>query len=275
MSDTASPFRHPIAWLRNKLLAGLALVIPMLVTIWILKIIHDFLHSLSAPLLLPVVQWFDPSVMASDPAYQKFTSFVGFLVPVLVLVALGVVATNVIGSRLVVAVDKLMLSVPIISFIYKSLKQVIEAFRGFGGPRNFKRVVYVDYPATGMKLIGFVTSQYDDPKSGVPMSCLFLPGALSPMTGLLIVTETSRLEDAPFSIEDAMKMIFSGGLIPPGGEKKGNRPLKLPTPATLPGAAIDFAHLPRAEEADPELPPAVEEPLKANPLAAAALVRRG
>lgn len=254
MSDTASPFRHPIAWLRNKLLAGLALVIPMLVTIWILKIIHDFLHGLSAPLLLPIVQWFDPTIRADDPSYQQFTSFVGFLVPVLFLVALGVVATNVIGSRLVVAVDKLMLSVPIISFIYKSLKQVIEAFRGFGGPRNFKRVVYVEYPSTGMKLIGFVTSQYPDPKSGVAMSCLFIPGALSPMTGLLIVTETSRLEDAPFSIEDAMKMIFSGGLIPPGGEKKGSRPLKLPTPVSLAGAPIDFAHLPKADEHDAEVP---------------------
>jgi uncharacterized membrane protein len=145
--------------------------------------------------------------------------------------------------------DKLMLSVPVISFIYKSLKLVIEAFRGFGGSRNFKRVVYVEYPSPGMKLIGFVTGQYADPQSGANMSCVFLPGALSPMTGLLIVTETSRLEDAPLSIEEAMKMIFSGGLIGPGtGGRDTPWRSKTPTPFVLPTDSADFAHLPKAED---------------------------
>lgn len=256
MSEPTSPFRHPLAWLRNKFLAGLALVIPLLVTVWILKIIHDFLHNLSAPLVLVMLQWLDLGVTADDPAVVKFTSFVGFLLPIMAVLALGVLATNVIGSRLVVAMDKLILTIPVISFIYKSLKQVIEAFRGFGGSRNFKRVVYVEYPSPGMKLIGFVTGQYADPKTKANMSAVFLPGALSPMTGLLIVTETSRLEDAPLSIEDAMKMIFSGGLIGPGGDKK-DRPRRSKTPATLtlPVATTDFAHLPQAEADDqPEAP---------------------
>jgi uncharacterized membrane protein len=167
----------------------------------------------------------------------------------------------VIGSRLVVAMDKLMLSIPVISFIYKSLKQVIEAFRGFGGPRNFKRVVYIEYPSPGMRLIGFVTGQYADPKTAASMSCVFIPGALSPMTGLLIVTETSKLIDAPLSIEEAMKMIFSGGLIGPGAETKGQKPSRSKTPATLtlPVASADFAHLPKAED-QPECPAEVGVP---------------
>lgn len=265
MSESTSIFRHPIAWLRNKFLAGLALVIPMLVTIWILKIIHDFLHNLSLPLLLLIVQAFDPTITANDPAFEEFTSFLGFLLPVLVVLACGVLATNVIGSRLVVAMDKLMLSVPVISFIYKSLKQVIEAFRGFGGSRNFKRVVYVEYPSPGMRLIGFVTGQYEDPATKANMSCVFLPGALSPMTGLLIVTETAKLVDAPLSIEEAMKMIFSGGLIGPGAETKGKPYRSRTAPITLPIATGEFSHLPKADdqldaggdgpsEADLELP---------------------
>jgi uncharacterized membrane protein len=261
MSDPASPFRHPVAWLRNKFLAGLALVIPMMVTIWILKIIHDFLHNLSTPLLLPLVHIFYPEMSADDPAFEEFTSFVGFLLPVLVVLALGVLATNVIGSRLVVAMDQLVLRIPVISFIYKSLKQVIEAFRGFGGSRNFKRVVYIEYPSPGMRLIGFVTGQFADPKTGASMSCVFMPGALSPMTGLLIVTETAKLVDAPLSIEEAMKMIFSGGLIGPGADKKG-KPSRSKTPATitLPVASADFAHLPTAED-QPEVTAGVGVPV--------------
>jgi uncharacterized membrane protein len=112
-----------------------------------------------------------------------------------------------------------------------------------------------------MRLIGFVTGQFADPKSGVNMSCVFMPGALSPMTGLLIVTETAKLVDAPLSIEEAMKMIFSGGLIGPGADKKG-KPSRSKTPANvaLPVASADFAHLPTAED-QPEAPGGVAEPV--------------
>jgi uncharacterized membrane protein len=256
MSEPTPLFRHPIAWLRNKFLAGLALVIPLLVTIWILKVIHEFLLGMSVPLLLFVMQQYDPLITAEDPSFKEFVSFVGFLLPVLLVLAMGVLATNFIGARLVVGLDKLMLSIPIISFIYKSLKQVIEAFRNFGGSRNFKRVVYVDYPSPGMRLIGFVTGNYVDPKTKAHMSCVFLPGALSPMTGLLIVTETTRIEDAPLSVEDAMKMIFSGGLIGPGADLPGKRSKAKTRPVTLPVGSPDFAHLPKAEVEDHPDPPA-------------------
>jgi uncharacterized membrane protein len=270
MSETpptasASPIRHPIVWVRNKFLAGLAVVIPLVVTFWILKLVYEFIRSLSQPLLESFAGVYnrtmpDPGlhINVASEHFSQFVSLVGFLIPMGLVVALGVMATNVIGVRVVSAMDKLLLSIPVISFIYKSLKQVIEAFRGFGGTRSFKRVVYVDYPSPGMKLIGFVTGQYEDPTSRKNMSCVFLPGALSPMTGLLIVTETTRLEDAPLTIEDAMKMIFSGGLIaPPSQEElaarssrkpKTSKQLPVPQPQQLPQHP-DFAHLPTAEDA--------------------------
>ncbi|RBP47683.1 putative membrane protein [Roseimicrobium gellanilyticum] len=265
MSDphfSASPIRHPLVWVRNKFLAGLAIVIPLVVTFWILRLVYDFIRGLSQPLLESFAGLYnqtmpDPNlhVDIASPHFSQFVSLVGFLIPMGLVVALGVMATNVIGVRVVSAMDKLLLSIPVISFIYKSLKQVIEAFRGFGGTRSFKRVVYVDYPSPGMKLIGFVTGQYDDPKTKKNMSCVFLPGALSPMTGLLIVTETSRLEDAPLSIEDAMKMIFSGGLIGPSSEeeqkaKAARKPKSSKHSEARPQVAQnpDFAHLPTAED---------------------------
>lgn len=251
MSESAPLFRHPFAWLRNKFLAGLALVIPMLVTFWILKIIHDFLHELSTPLLLPAVHFFEPSVTVNDPGFQDFTSFVGFLIPVVVLVALGVVATNVIGARMVVMMDRLVLRIPMISFIYKSLKQVMDAFKGFGGNKSFKRVVYVQYPSEGMRLIGFVTGQFFDSKLNQAMTCVFLPTAPSPMTGFVIVADSNKVTDAPLTMEEAMKMIFSGGLIGPGPAKPPSEnvartpTLRGPVPQ---GLQSDFGHLPKAED---------------------------
>lgn len=269
MTDT-SPIRHPVIWLRNKFLAGLALVVPVVVTFWILRFVYEFLLGMSTPLLISIGTIYNQAV---GPALQidlngetflMLTRFVGFLVPVVVLVALGVMATNVLGVRVVSAMDKLLLSIPMISFIYKSLKQVIEAFRGFGDTRNFKRVVYVEYPSAGMKLVGFVTGQFMDEKTEKSMTMVFVPGALSPMTGLLIVAETETLIDAPLSLEEAMKMVFSGGLI---GPDSTNVPLVRPLPKRVKGRkrGDEFAGLPQAEddlETDEDEEEVVPEELK-------------
>jgi uncharacterized membrane protein len=216
-----APAPRPIAWLRNKFLAGLALVIPLLVTYWILKFIYDFLHDQSWPLLNGVAGVYNQTVGenlqidVNGPGFARFTSFVGFLLPVLVVLGLGVLGTNVMGARLVGFMDQLLLRIPILSFIYKSLKQVIDAVKGLGGAKGFKRVVYIDYPSPGMRMIGFATGQYFDKLVNKAVTCVFLPTAPSPMTGFVIVVDSEKVTDAPLSMEEAMKLIFSGGLVGP------------------------------------------------------------
>lgn len=244
-----SPPPHPrslLVWLRNKLLAGLAVALPLLITFWILQNGYHLLHGWSVPLLQFCADTVNDLagrtlVDPTNPTYEHVVTFVGFLIPLLVFVFLGVMATNVLGVRVVSAMDKLLLSVPIVSFIYKSLKQVIDGFKGLGGRQNFKRVVYVDYPAGEMKMLGFVTGQYLDPQQNKVLAAVFVPGALSPMTGLLLVVPIEQVTDAPLSVEDAMKLIFSGGLVVPG---------RLAAPASRP----DIAAAAEAEADDIALP---------------------
>lgn len=256
MSESTTLVRSPFVWIRNKFLAGLAVVIPLVVTFWILRFIYDFLHEASKPLLESGADLYNQTVGPEVPinvegkTFKNFATFIGFLVPVAVVVALGAVATNVIGARLVLIMDKLMLRIPMISFIYKSLKQVIDAFKGFGGKNSFKRVVYVEYPSPGMRLIGFVTGQFFDAKLNRGMTCVFLPASPSPMTGLVIVADDSKVVDAPLTMEEAMKMIFSGGLI--GPDQRPTAPvlagLALATPKDKAPDSPDFVHLPKADE---------------------------
>lgn len=224
MSSTPQPLppvnRSPFVWLRNKFLAGLAIALPLLITFWILQSVHHLLHGWSVPVLNFIAQLVNELAgrIVLDPdgsTFGLYVQFLGFLIPVMVFVGLGVMATNVIGVRVVGAMDTLLLSIPIVSFIYKSLKQVIDGFKGLGGRQNFKRVVYVDFPSGEMKMLGFVTGQYLDPQQDKVLAAVFIPGALSPMTGLLLVVPIEQLTDAPLTVEDAMKLIFSGGLVVP------------------------------------------------------------
>jgi len=250
MVSNPSPMsRSPFVWLRNKFFAGLAIALPLLITFWIINSGYHLLHGWSVPALDFIAGLINniagkTMIDPTSASYLHTVTFVGFLIPVLAFVALGVMATHVIGVRVVTGMDKLLMNVPIVSFIYKSLKQVIDGFKGLGGKQNFKRVVYVDYPSGDMKMLGFVTGQYLDPKQNKILAAVFVPGALSPMTGLLLVVPIEQVTDAPLTVEDAMKLIFSGGLIVPTG---------LTAPTSRPD--IDPSQLPQIlEQAITEMP---------------------
>ncbi|MDZ4401577.1 DUF502 domain-containing protein [Prosthecobacter sp.] len=248
-------------WLRNKFLAGLALALPLIITFWILFSIYDLLHGWSKPLLAQVVslvnELSEETVLnIEDPKLENVTNFIGFLFSLLAILGLGFMATNVIGVHFVTVVDKLLLRIPLVAVIYRPLKQVIDAFRGLGGAKqSFKRVVYIDYPVPGMRMIGFATGQYCDPQNGKAMTCVLLPTAPSPMTGFLLVVDSDKVSDAPITIEEAMKMIISGGLVVPLNSvvPLNQKPVVAPLPESLPvpEPAMDLpAGLPRAEDFD-------------------------
>jgi uncharacterized membrane protein len=209
-----------VVWFRNKFLAGLALALPLVITFTILQFIYSLLHGWSEP----IVTWFADLanemagkivIQTTDPNFQNATRFIGVLIPIIALIALGVMATNFIGVHIVAAIDRLLLRIPLVSFIYKSLKQVIDSFKTIGGTQNFKRVAYIDYPVPGMRLIGFVTGQFTDTNSGKAMTAVFVPTAPNPMSGLLLIVDSEKVTDAPLTVEDSMKLIFSGGLVVP------------------------------------------------------------
>lgn len=255
------PFhRRPVIWLRNKLLAGLALALPLVATFWILEWAWMILHGWSQPILAFFAtvanEVADRRVIDMDsPGFMQFVKFVGVLIPLIVFVLLGVMATNVIGVRVVSALDRLLGRVPLVSFVYKSLKQVIDAFKGLGARQNFKRVVYVDYPAAGARMLGFVTGEFYDSTVEKTMVAVFVPGALSPMTGLLLVVEAAEVVDAPISIEDAMKLIFSGGLVVPNSRSSPRpKPVEQLAPTADDVAAAEQADVHLTKDLPPNLP---------------------
>jgi len=225
-------------WVRDKFLTGLAVVTPLVVTWWILQFVYTVLHGWSLPCSnsrsarvneLAGRQIVDPA----SAGFLMFEKFVGVLIPLAASDRTGRAgfqrdwSPGGGGYRPPAAARAL----------HQLHLQDDEAgdrmlCENFGGKAGFKRVVYIDYPATGAWMIGFVTGYYHEKVKKKDMAMVFVPGALSPMTGLLLVVEKERLVDAPMSMEEAMKMIFSGGLV--GPDSPGSkRPSTGPTPVTV------------------------------------------
>ncbi len=198
------PTKHKsvLALLRNKLFAGVAVAIPIVVTIWVLNLAYNTIAGVSAPVLR---------------TFGVDFPWVHFLITLLLFLLLGFMATHVIGRRVIEASECLLLRVPIAATIYGGVKQVMDSIKKFGTGANFKRVVYVEYPSAGHRLIGFVSGYHRMP-GGEEVASVFLPTAPNPMTGFVIMVSTKDLIESDLSLDEATRLILSGGLLGPEGK---------------------------------------------------------
>lgn len=197
-----------LSTLRNRLIAGVLIAIPIIVTVWVLQIAFNFISTISLPWLTAV------GIQAPRE--------VAFFVTLLALLGLGFMATNVIGARIIAGIERLMLRIPGVAPVFSATKQIIEAFKGMSGPTSFQRVVYVEYPSPGCRLIGFVTGQYYDPVAGKELTAVFLPTCPNPITGFVLAIDSENVVDAPFGLDEATKMLVSVGLVTPKGSASQN-----------------------------------------------------
>lgn len=185
---------------RNKLVAGILVVVPLVVTVWVINLAYRAISNVSAPLLRRL-DW-------------NFPGF-AFLVTLLLILALGIVSTNMLGKKVLSAFEALLLKVPIAATVYLAVKQIMDSINAYGNLATFKRVVYIDYPSPGAKLIGFSTGTFFDEVLEEEMTSVILPTSPNPMTGFLIVVPSRSVLVSNMTMEQATKLIVSAGLIVP------------------------------------------------------------
>ncbi len=206
--------------LRNKLLTGVAVAVPLVVTLWVLNLAYRFIKGISDPLISQIV------LRSADPTngIERLTlgdvPGVSFVVTLIMLVLLGVMATNVFGKRIIDTFERFLERLPVVATIYNGVKQVIDSIRNFNRGMNFKRVVYVEYPSPGCRLIGFVTGQYHESSEGKNVTAVFIPTAPNPMTGFVVVIDNDRICDSGLGLDEASKLILSAGLIGPKSDRE-------------------------------------------------------
>jgi uncharacterized membrane protein len=214
------------ARLRGLFLTGLVLILPLMITVWLLAVLVRLVEGVSSPVLLAVLRLVRPD-FAEDPAVVAWVvPILGILLTFGLVLAVGALASNFVGRKVVEEFERLMLRVPLVKGIYGSARQLIDAF----GSANaaFRRVVAVEYPRPGVYTIGFLTkSDAQVPREGgAPlrdMSLVFLPTTPNPTSGWLAVVPNEQVVPLDMSIEEGVKLIVSGGLVAPGAPE-GARP---------------------------------------------------
>ncbi|MBI2370520.1 MAG: DUF502 domain-containing protein [Deltaproteobacteria bacterium] len=133
----------------------------------------------------------------------------GLALGLLLIFAVGVVTTNVVGRRGVALTSALLARIPLVRSIYAGTREFAEGLLAW--PRGqFRRVVLVEYPRPGLFAIGFVT--HEEPDGG---ATVFIPNTPKTVFGKTFLLQGHQLIPVAISIEDAIKMVVSGGLISP------------------------------------------------------------
>ncbi|MFV0337538.1 MAG: DUF502 domain-containing protein [Chthoniobacterales bacterium] len=199
------PLRAALNKLGNTLLAGVAVAVPLIVTILLLRMAYLAVNNVTAPIFKTLgIHW--PGI--------------GFVSTLVLVMLLGVMARNVLGRKVIEFIDSIFLNVPIISQVYGGVKQALESFKSLKTKKSFKSVAYVEYPSEGCRLIGFVTGTLNDPLLGQEMTTVFLPTSPNPLTGFVVAIPNDKIIESSLTLEQASKVIVSAGLVAPGFDDK-------------------------------------------------------
>lgn len=183
---------------------GLVLIVPLVITIWVLNILFDTVDGIISPIF--------------DHLLGRHIPGLGFVTMVVLIFVIGVLSRNLIGRAIFRYFERFMSTLPLARTIYSSTKDLINAFRPGGKGRSFRQVVLVEYPRLGMFTVGFVTNEVTvagEPPSGAMVS-IYIPNPPNPTSGVLVLVPRDHVRVLDISVEDGLKYVLSGGIVSSG-----------------------------------------------------------
>jgi uncharacterized membrane protein len=205
--------------LRTTLLSGLAVLVPLGLTVYVLQFIVSTADRIVDALPRPL----------AELVPQRFPG-AGLLIAVVVTLTAGILARNLIGRRIMTALTRLIERIPLVAAVYKPFRQISETFLSSSGS-GFKRVVLVEWPRRGTWTLAFVTGetrgQIAASLQGAPVVAteargaarrwlnLFVPTTPNPTSGFYFIADEAECLATDLTIEGAFKAIISAGALPP------------------------------------------------------------
>ncbi len=211
--------------LKNDLIAGFLVVIPLATTIWLTITVARWVINL----LTRIPKQLNPFDSLEPILTNVLNLAVGLAVPLLSILLIGLMARNIVGRWLLDFGEQVLQAIPFAGSVYKTLQQILETLLRDSKTR-FRRVVMVEYPRRGVWTLGFVTGTLSSQlQSHLPqkMISVFIPTTPNPTSGWYAIVPEDETIDLAISIEDAFKVLISGGIVSPE-ENPSSVPISLP-----------------------------------------------
>ncbi|MFE4106176.1 DUF502 domain-containing protein [Almyronema epifaneia] len=197
--------------LKNDLIAGLLVIIPLATTIWLTITIANWVIRF----LTRFPKQLNPFTGLNPFLVDMINLLVGLAVPLLAILLIGLMARNIAGRWLLDFGERILQSIPLAGSVYKTLQQLLQTLLQDSKSR-FRRVVLVEYPRRGLWAIAFVTGSMVATQSQTyPLLSVFIPTTPNPTSGWYAVVPERDVINLSISIEEAFKILLSGGIVGP------------------------------------------------------------
>ena len=199
--------------IRNYLIGGLLIWIPIMVTVWVVRFLSGILDQ--SLLLLP------PS-WRPEAVFGTYVPGVGVILSLLLLLLTGVVVKNLFGGQMVAGLESLVRRIPVVGAVYGGAKTFSETVLTDKG-RSFKQVVMVEFPRKGVFSIGFITShdlEEAQAKTAQEVTCVFVPTTPNPTTGFIVLVPKDEVVVMDMTVDEAFKMLLTLGVVVPTWKNK-------------------------------------------------------
>jgi len=200
------PLRRPVLHFQRTLGAGVLVILPIGITVLVLKFFFDLLD----PVLEPLV----------DLLPGRSVTGTGLVALIVLVYLLGLFAALVVGRRLIGVGHRVMEVIPVVKGIYGTTRMAIEILsKNQNGNSNgdlddgqqYAGVVLIEYPRAGIMSIGLITSSMLD-TNGEGVLAVYIPTTPIPSSGFLVIVSASEVTRTEMSVEDAMRVVISGGV---------------------------------------------------------------
>jgi uncharacterized membrane protein len=189
-------------------ITGLLIWIPLVITIWVLKLVVDVLDQ--SLLLLPTTWQTENWLGIHIPG-------LGTLLTVLIVFVTGVFATNFFGAQLIELWHEVLHRIPVVNSIYSSVKQISDTLFSSSG-QAFRKALLVQWPREGMWTIAFLTgTPSGEVASHLPPEsvAVYVPTTPNPTGGYFVIVARKDVIELDMSVDQALKYIISMGVVPP------------------------------------------------------------
>ena len=194
--------------LKRYFITGLLVIVPIWGTILVLKTLFVTLDGILGDI---------PETYLT----QRYVPGVGILVLFFLIILAGLLATNIMGRRVVQLWEDLLQRVPLVRGIYTTIKAMMDvlAFQEkTGGTKKYSRVVMIEFPRKGQYALALVTGVTPGEVQDISpdrVINVYVPTSPNPTSGYLLFVPESELIPVSMSVDEAMKMMFSGGMYTP------------------------------------------------------------
>lgn len=213
MTPRDSQLQSTVALIRRYFVAGLIIVLPSVLTFYIVWILFGFVGGFVSPFTRLILR-----NIVGEGVIDPLTTLVSVLVTVGLIVLVGITATHV-SQRIFEKAEEVVRRIPIVRGIYGSIRQIIDLV--IAKDSAFQKVGMIEYPRKGIHALCFITSRrrWDIPGRSDPAVSVFLPTSPNPTSGFFMLVPEAEVILLDISVDEAMKMIISGGIIGPEGRQ--------------------------------------------------------